>query len=253
MCYLIRFFKKIEEAISPERFGAFYQRLRRKYPSIAPYISSGDLLSRLHNSERPDYKINDSILTALISEYQLDRCREKIGSFMLVLFRPGLIRLYYDFMKRVGQFSFISYADLWSHIVIRFFEELKILDLARDRVKIASKVLGRVKNHLRDYFRARFRTLTAERDLIDASDRFFRSEPESDPRDAVEFLNATAEAGIISQTDKHILLATRIYGKSMKELSGELDGMSYDSIRQRKSRCEKIIREHLMKKAEQPA
>jgi hypothetical protein len=74
--------------------------------------------------------------------------------------------------------------------------------------------------------------------LISCSSSFKVASEEID-----SFLQGLVKLGVISETDKYILLATKVYGKSMKDISQELKGISYENIRQRKVRiAEKIQR-----------
>jgi hypothetical protein len=158
------------------------------------------------------------------------------------------LRIFSQFRERAKQFPSLSDYDLWLQIVTLFFEKLNQIDFDKDKTKVASKILGRIKNHLRDYFTRLFKSLSAQYEL--------EKRPElipslSSPLDLQEIntpLQELVNKGIISETDKYILLATTVYGKSMRDISQELKGISYGNIRQKKIRAQKAILAYLGRK-----
>jgi hypothetical protein len=189
----------------------------------------------LHNQTNPDYCLNDEILSSLILEYQNHPQSNSIGSYLLILFKPGLLKLFSQFRLRAKQFASIGELDLWLQIVTLFFEELNQLDLNKGSAKVASKVLGRLRNRLRDYFTALFREINSEKEL--------NQNPDIAPN-ALAHVNPQ-EINLL--LDKYILLASKIYGKSLKDISLELEELSYEAIRQRKVRAQKAVSRYLKK------
>ena len=125
---------------------------------------------------------------------------------------------------------------------------LNQLDFSRDKSKVASKILGRVKNRLRDYFTGLFKSLSAQYELEKRPELIPFGSSQPDVQEIESLLQELVGSGVISEADKYILLATTIYGKSMKELSQELKGLTYANIRQRKARAQKAILAHLGRK-----
>jgi hypothetical protein len=242
-----KLFKEAENEIASENFIALYQKVREKYPLIKVCLTPLELIRCLHNQTNPDYLCNDKILASLILEYRAP-ASNPIGSYLLILFKPGLLKLYSQFKERASQYPFLGDADLWLQIVTLCFEELNQLDLARDDQKIAAKIIGRIRNRLRDYFRNLFKILNAETDCQLNSELTFSEPSQMDPIQINFLLQELVALGVISETDKYILLATKVYGKSMKELSGELKEISYANIRQRRARALKAILSHYGRK-----
>ena len=96
-------------------------------------------------------------------------------------------------------------------------------------------ILGRIKNHLRDYFKELFKTLTAEAELNLNPEFLSFSSSKPDPEEIESFLKSLVQSGVITETDKYIILASAIYGRSLKEIARRL-GLNYAGIRQKKSR-----------------
>jgi hypothetical protein len=237
-----RLLKELENEISSEKFIKLYQTIREKHSSIKSYLTPQALIDHLHNQNDPDYILNDEILSSLISEYQSQQTAQSIGSYLLILFKPGLLKIFSQFKRRAKQFTFIQEIDLWCQIVTIFFEVLKEFNLNQDKTKLAAKVLGRLRNRLRDYFINLFKEMGVKKELNQTPtfrvDNFNKYEPQEN----ISSLEDLVKLGIISEIDKYILLATNVYGKSMKDISKQLKDISYSAIRQRKVRAQKAIR-----------
>lgn len=241
--------KDLENEISSEKFIKLYKTIRDKYPPIKDCFTPEDLIGRLNNQSDPDYRLNDEILSALILEYQSHQEKEQIGSYLLVLFKPGLLKLFSQYRIRIRQFSSISEVDLWDQIIAYFLQTVSEIDLIKDEIKVASKIIGRLRNRLRNHFVDLLKEFTTEQEFNRTG---FNASP-PDPfnfEDVHSVLTNIARLGVISETDKHILLATKVYGSSMKKLSQELKGLSYDAIRQRRARAQKAISIYMKQKSE---
>jgi hypothetical protein len=239
--------RDVENEISSEKFIKLYEAIREKCLPIKSYLTPQDLINCLHNQTNPDYCLNDEILSSLILEYQNHPQSNSIGSYLLILFKPGLLKLFSQFRLRAKQFASIGELDLWLQIVTLFFEELNQLDLNKGSAKVASKVLGRLRNRLRDYFTALFREINSEKELNQNPDIAPNALAHVNPQEINLLLDNLVKLGVISETDKYILLASKIYGKSLKDISLELEELSYEAIRQRKVRAQKAVSRYLKK------
>lgn len=237
----------LEKEISSGKFIKLYETIREKYPSIKPYLAPQDLISCLHNQDNPDYQLNDEILSNLILEYQSHPESKPVSSYLLIIFKPGLLKLFSQFRLRARQFSSVGEGDLWFQIVTLFLEELSQIDLGKDRAKITAKILGRIRNRLRDYFTGLFKEAHSEQEVGTHPEIASSLPGQIDSQEIISLLKKLVKSGAISETDKYILLATEVYGKSMKDLSKDLEGISYVNIRQRKARAQRVIRAYLKK------
>ena len=227
--------RDLENEISSEKFIKLYQKVREKYPPIKSYLTPQDLIQCLHNQVNPNYILNDKILSSLILEYQTNPDSNLIGSYLLILFKPGLLKIFSQFRERAKQFPSLSDIDLWLQIATLFFEKLNQLDFGKDKAKVASKILGRIKNNLRDYFKELFKTLTAEAELTLNPEFLSFSSSKPSPEEIDLFLKNLVKSGVISETDKYILLASLVYKHSLKDIAKKVN-LSYESVRQKKSR-----------------
>ena len=104
--------RDVENELSSERFIKLYQKVREKYPPIKSYLTPQDLIQCLHNQNNPNYILNDRILSSLILEYQTNLDSNLIGSYLLILFKPGLLKIFFNFRERAKQFPSLSDIDL---------------------------------------------------------------------------------------------------------------------------------------------
>ncbi len=237
----------LEKEILSKKFVKVYETIREKYPPIKSCLTPQDLIGYLHNQNNPDYQLNDEILSSLILEYQGHLETKSIGSYLIVIFKPGLLKLFSQFRLRARQFSSLGEEDLWFQIVTLFLEELNQIDLSEDRTKITVKILGRLRNRLRDYFTGLFKEAHSEQEVGTRPEIASSLPGQIDSQEIIPLLKKLVKSGAISETDKYILLATEVYGKSMKDLSKDLEGISYVNIRQRKARAQRVIRAYLKK------
>lgn len=240
--------KNLENEISSEKFIKLYKTIRDKYPPIKDCSTPEDLINRLNNQSDPDYRLNDEILLALILEYQSRPEKEQIGSYLLILFKPGLLKLFSQYRTRIRQFTSISEIDLWAQIIAYFLQTVSEVDLIKDTAKVASKIIGRLRNRLRNHFTDLLKAFTTEQEFNRVDFNTLATEP-LNFEDVQSVLTNMVRLGIITETDKHIILATKVYGSSMKQLSQELKGLSYAAIRQRRARAQKAISVYMKQKS----
>jgi len=240
--------RDLENEISSEKFIKLYEDIRKKYQPIESYLTPKDLIACLHNQTKPDYILNDKILAALSLEYKTQANPGPIGSYLLILFKPGLLKIFSQFKSWSQQFASISELDIWLEILTLFFEELGQIDLNKGNVKIASRILSKVRHRMRDYFKTLFKERCLEKELkTHPEDIYSIPFQPPDPKEISTLLDKLIQLKVISEIDKYILLATKVYGKSMKDLSQDLKILSYQAIRQRKARAQKAIQSYFKK------
>lgn len=241
-----RFIRDVEAEVKSDKFIKLYQAVRERDFRLKIFSNPQELILQLHNRDNPDYVLNDSILSTLLLECQSQPKANPFSSYLIILFKPGLFFLFSQFKKRAAQFPSLSDSDLWFQIVALFLEEIKRLDLSKEKAKIASKILGRVRNKLRSYFSTLFKELSSLKELN--KDYSFAGKVSNEPiADIIPLLENLVKAGVIGEADKYILLASYVYRKSMKDIAKDLENISYSAIRQRKTRAKKAIASYLKK------
>jgi len=100
--------RNLENEISSEKFIKLYQKVREKYPPIKSYLTPQELIKCLHNQTNPNYILNDKILLSLTLEYQTNPDSKLIGSYLLILFKPGLLKIFSQFRERTNRGSGLS-------------------------------------------------------------------------------------------------------------------------------------------------
>lgn len=218
---------------------------------ISPFLNPHELKAFLHDvntKTKEHYDNNDEILHILIRLYRQSK-NKTLASYLLILFQPALMKIYHLYQKRCKSFYDLKEMDIWGHIIESFLSVLNQDDLDHIRQKISIKILGRVKNKMRDWYVTRFGNFSLDmdpyKDIEDILD------PLSSKAISILVLNMLfnklLKTGVITEKDKEIILATRIEGKTLVEASKEFN-LRPDTIRQRRYRAEKAIQDYLKPK-----
>ncbi|MCD6579430.1 sigma-70 family RNA polymerase sigma factor, partial [bacterium] len=89
-----------------------------------------------------------------------------------------------------------------------------------------------------------FKTLTAEAELTLNPEFLSFSSSKPGPEEIEVFLKNLVKSGVITETDRYILLASLVYKHSLIEIAKKVN-LSYESVRQKKSRGVRKIRRWL--------
>ena len=223
-----------------EKRKDIYQNLKNKYKILKQFKTFNDLKNFLHKKDNTDYILKDNILLTLLSEYQTTQYKNLLSPFIILIFEPALKSIFYLYKKRLPSYPELNSSDLSSLILSFFLEELN--QPLPDK-KVFSKITGRVKNKMRKYF---YNLLLEEKAKIK-----YQKEPETEEIDStplkekfINLLNQLENQKIITPTQKHILLASIIYNQPLKQIAKELN-LSYEDVRQKKSRGVRKMREWL--------
>ena len=240
-----KIYEAMEQELSSEAFKIFYQEIISLHQIMDCFQDPKKLRGFLHyegNKTKEHYEVNDQVLHFLISLYQQRENSQSLACLLLILFQPGLMKVYYSYQRKGKSFPNIHDPDIWSHLVEFFLEVLAQKDLLIIRQKVSSKIVGKVKNKMRDWFRTEVAYSLSMAEGESVSDL-----PASTPSDltALEMiLSQLVMEKIITRTDKEIILATRIENKNLKELACDM-GMKHEALRKRRFRVEKAVRDYL--------
>jgi len=219
-----------------------YQRLRKKHKILEQFKSFRDLEEFLHQRDDTDYVRKDNVILTLLSEYRATRYKNSLSPFFILLFEPALKRIFYLYEKRLTYYLEVNTSDLVSQILSFFLEELK---KPLPKEKVFSKVTGRLKNKVRNYF---YNLLIGTKAEIEYQHALGEKMPSPISLGVIlRFLNRLQRRKVITSTQKRIILATIAYKQPLKDLSNVLD-LTPQNIRQKKYRALKAIKKYLKAK-----
>ena len=269
-------FSRIEEELRSERFGRYYDRLRREYPQLAPFHDPSSLLSFFHE-RNGDYLTKDLLLAFLV-----DTCRRGghdglMAVLLLALFKPAITAIYKLNLKR---WRSLDSRDFVQDICLFLLEIIRETEIAPQ--KVAAQIAGRLKNRTRGLINRKLRKERFE--IAGEMESMPDNQPPSgndDPAwaqsrptwlseeisddgnrregsfsggwdddgfritDAEAFLARLLREGVISEGDRTMLTATILEGRSFKAMIPKPE--NYQRDRQRRRRVILDIRAHILK------
>jgi hypothetical protein len=269
-------FSRIEEELRSERFGRYYDRLRRECPQLAPFHDPSSLLSFFHE-RNGDYLTKDLLLAFLVETCRRGGHDGLMAVFLLALFKPAITAIYKLNRKR---WRSLDSRDFVQDICLFLLEIIRETEIAPQ--KVAAQIAGRLKNRTRGLInrklrKERFEVVGGMENLPDnqppsgngdpawAQPRSSRlSEESSDDgnwrgslftggwdddgfriTDAKAFLDGLLREGVISESDRAMLTATILEGRSFKAMIPQPE--NYQRDRQRRRRMILDIRAHILK------
>lgn len=143
--------------ISDKRFLS-YEKIKCQHSILEPFATSHELLAFLHNRENPDYAANDELLFSLIQSYKLSRS-SSLACLLLQIFTPGLEALFHHYKNSIAAFSHTDRNDLQMHILLFFFETLNATPAQSISHKVASRIIGTVRNKMKRWYVCELREL----------------------------------------------------------------------------------------------
>lgn len=247
--------KYIDSALSSREFIELYRQIREKHELLRAFDTPLELVDFLHDFKQRRYLENDNILKILIKEYQERSQSPLIYCYFLKIFTPGLKAIFYQFRTRVREDIAFDDHDLKNQIRLLLFDILNNYDSKVKPTKIAVTIMSRIRGRL-VFWHSK---LKREQKGVNAYRRNLIQEGPKTTHSDLEYivsldyvkekLNSLAKKGIIREKDVFIILSSRIYGKSLKELAKE-QGENYRSLSIRRQRAEKKIRKFLFPKGE---
>jgi len=200
------------------------------------------------HSDRPEYATRDSILKFLVSEYQRGGPCERLGTLFLVLFTPAIVRIYSISRKKL---LYLDPGDILSQTCLYLLETIKAIHLKPFDTRVASRIVGAVKNKMRAWTKQQIKETTTKEDFLEEEiyDPLPVIEDGNHPVDidqANRFLEIFVKAGIITETDKLIILGSSIANRSLKQFAG--DPRVYQRVKKRRQRAIAAMKLYLQRK-----
>lgn len=242
--------KYLDNALGSKEFIELYNQIRERHEIIKSFNTPLDLIKFLHDFKQKHYGANDAILRILIYEYQIRGSSHLVFNYLLNILTPGLEAIFYRFRARVLEDIAFDGFDLKSQIRLLLLDILSNYDLKAKPTKIAVTIMSRIRSRLTFWHsklkRKRESLITYEKELSQEKPQIVSSNMEyaESLESAKEKLNSLVKRKIIDEKDSFIILATRVYGKSLKELAKE-QGLSYEALKKRIRRAEQKIRKFL--------
>lgn len=245
LCLLMHKFS--DSSLASQEFVQLFKQLKETNPVLDRFDSAAELIDFLHDFKIEHFQENDEVLTALIKEYQSRNNNHLLYNYFFEILSPGLKSVFYRFKKRVVQDVALEDLDLWNQIRLFFLEVLNSYDTRQKPSKVAMTILSRLRSHLSVWHNR----LRREQQGVYAYKKEHQDQPYSASMaghsDIKEELNNLVKREIISQEDLNLILSTRIYGYSLKDISQE-KAIAYDVLKKRRQRLEKKILKYLSPK-----
>jgi len=243
--------KRLREELSSPSFRGFYLELRRRHEMLLPFPTPLDLIAFFH-SDSPAYEVRDAILRALVEEYQDGKSGHRLGAFFLVLFHPGIVRVYATARRKgLG----LDPDDILNQISLYLLETIGAISLEPDVTKIASQILGQVKNRMRAWVTEQVREVSArqsrvvaglEEEAYDPLPIIEEGKTPVDIEEAARFLEVFVRAGVITETDRLMFLGSSIMNRSLKDMAGS--ARTYQRLKKRRQRAVAAMRQYLQRR-----
>jgi hypothetical protein len=254
--------KRLQEELSSESFKRLYRELRERHSALSPFPTPFSLIHFFHKQARPlslrpgeqnaggqgeDYATKDAILTSLINAYQKGGAYDRLGALFLLLFTPGIIRTHMLARKKALNFE---PEEILSQTCLFFLETMKKEEIPPGSRKVGSQVIGKVKNLMRGWVRQRLKEEEMMEEFSEESAYsplpiIDKASP-PDLEEAERFLNIFIRAGVITETDKWIILGSKIVGQPLREIAGVPE--SYQKIKKRRQRALREMEKYLERK-----
>lgn len=163
-------FSQIDAELQSKRFNRHYAALRRECPLLKPFPDPVSLIAFFH-APNAEYLAKDQILSFLVDACRGEGRASPTALLFLALFRPAIAAIYKLTRKRWRE---IEDREFLQEICLSLLEILRESRLSPQRV--ASQVVGRLKNRIRGLVNQRLRQARFE--VADGSEERRSAEPE---------------------------------------------------------------------------
>ncbi len=134
--------KQLKHELSSEEFSKIYDQLRQDHPLLSPFPTPFSLID-FFRAQTKDHATENSILRCLIREYQRGAPYHRLGTFFLALFTPAIAKTYSQVKRKALR---LDPEEVMNQICLSLLQTLKDEELTRCEEKVASTILGKVKN-----------------------------------------------------------------------------------------------------------
>ena len=273
-------FSRIEEELRSERFGRYYETLRQECPHLAPFPDPSSLLAFFHE-RNGDYLTKDLLLAFLVDTCRRGGHDGLVAVLFLALFKPAIKAIFKLNRKR---WRSLDGRDFVQDICVFLLDIIQETEIAPQKVasQIAGRLKNRTRGLINQKLRKERFEIAGE--MENMHDNLPDNQPPSgndDPpwaqsrsswlseensnvvnrregsfsggwdddgfriTDAEAFLAELLREGVISESDRAMLTATILEGRSFKAMIPQPE--NYQRDRQRRRRVILDIRAHILK------
>ncbi|MCK6470850.1 MAG: hypothetical protein L6R28_03810 [Planctomycetes bacterium] len=236
----------IEREVEGSAFSDLLGVIHKRAPAFKSFRTWADVVAFMRRGTSHDARKND-LLEAILTEYGADR-DPRWSSILLLIFWPGLESIHAR--KRAWD---ADGEELWQNIVWTFLKILCRMDMEKRRHRLVQKIINDTAHHLHDEYRRRWRGSQGETlaDLESLDGIAVEDDGLDDDRlddllqqdTEVRRFRWHLEGGRISDSDFHLLVGTRVYGKRVAQYARE-HGLNYQAAKKRRQRAEASIRRY---------
>jgi hypothetical protein len=241
---------RLEDEIAGEQFAALLRKLQEDGDFPPRFRLWAEVVEAMHRRETRD-EIKDEILRPIFRAHGRDR-DPRWRTILLAVFWNGLEMLHSSLRRWDPDPD-----ERWQTLIWNFLRVVCLVDVAKRPAGLFRKVINGTAHYayveyLRSWKRAKREPATdpAEIEALAPACNEYESpdaERARSPEAAVGRLRGFLAAGLIGEADFLLLVATRVYGKSIVEYARE-SGIGYETAMKRRQRAEAAIRRHYGRK-----
>jgi len=235
-----QYLRALEEELKNPCLQNRMKQIRMQHPVFNQYPSIKDLAD-LIQADQQRYVDKDEILRVLIEEAQKDTTIFPLLNYM---FWDSLMRLFNRKQRNVS-----CPDDLFSNIQVEFFHVVHTYSLLRRPRKIDVNLILDTKKRITKWQRDEI----AQGQEVSGLDTPYRDDGirtkdywESDihPKEMEGYLLDLACQRVITQLQLDLILVTRVHKRQTQQEWAELNGMSYNTVKNLRYRAETAIRKY---------
>jgi len=234
----------LEREINGESYQTMLRGLQTKEPLFKRFEFWGCVVKFMQDDSSPEAS-KDNVIRCILRAHQEDR-DPRWRTILLVILWPILEAVY--FKKRKWDHDL---DDLWQNLVWMFLNVISRLKLENRSHNLARKIINDTAHRLHD----EYKRLWKRSELEDPTDRekleevaagvegmeFKAFEIREEQKAEIKKLRSYREAGVITEADFMLLVATRVYGQRLIDYARKA-GVPYEYARRRRLQVEDKIR-----------
>jgi hypothetical protein len=238
-------YELLARELEGEQYVALLRELQGRAPLFREFESWQDVIGLMRAGMSRDPK-KDAVLLRILQAHARDG-DARWRTVALAIFWPGIESV----CKRKGRWD-TDKDRLWANAVWAFLQAVCKLDIVRRTDHLVSRIISGTIHRLHDEYSREWccadREIPTDPDELDG----WEGSGEDEIICTVDLhlwqeakiaqFRGHMELGLINEADFHLLVATRVYGKSAAQYADEV-GMSGAVARKRRQRAEALIRE----------